>query len=78
VETARALAAHGAEVIGTARDLKKARGAPESFAGQFGERFLLVELDLASLASVRPYAVDPERARALWARSEELVGECFD
>ena len=24
------------------------------------------------------YAVDPDRARALWARSEELVGETFD
>jgi NAD(P)-dependent dehydrogenase (short-subunit alcohol dehydrogenase family) len=27
---------------------------------------------------VRAYAVDPERAAALWARSEELVGERFD
>ena len=26
---------------------------------------------------VRPYALDPERARALWARSEALVGERF-
>jgi NAD(P)-dependent dehydrogenase (short-subunit alcohol dehydrogenase family) len=26
---------------------------------------------------VRPYALDPERAKALWARSEELVGERF-
>ena len=26
---------------------------------------------------VRPYAVDPEHAKALWARSEELVGERF-
>ncbi len=26
---------------------------------------------------VRSYAVDPERAAALWARSEELVGESF-
>ena len=26
---------------------------------------------------VRSYALDPERARALWARSEELVGERF-
>ena len=26
---------------------------------------------------VRPYALDPERAKALWARSEELVGEHF-
>jgi hypothetical protein len=26
---------------------------------------------------VREYALDPERARALWAKSEELVGERF-
>lgn len=26
---------------------------------------------------VRPYALDPQRARALWARSEEMVGERF-
>jgi hypothetical protein len=26
---------------------------------------------------VRPYALDAERARALWAKSEELVGERF-
>ena len=26
---------------------------------------------------VRPYALDPERARALWAKSEEMVGERF-
>ena len=26
---------------------------------------------------VRPYALDPERAKALWAKSEELVGEHF-
>ena len=26
---------------------------------------------------VRPYALDPERAKALWAKSEEMVGERF-
>src|ERR1700723_3705899 len=26
---------------------------------------------------VRAYALDPERAKALWSRSEELVGERF-
>jgi hypothetical protein len=26
---------------------------------------------------VRPYAVDPEHAKALWAKSEEMVGERF-
>ena len=27
--------------------------------------------------SVRPYALDAERAKALWALSETLVGETF-
>ncbi len=26
---------------------------------------------------VRPYALDPDNARALWAKSEEMVGERF-
>ena len=30
-----------------------------------------------TFAGVRPYALDPERAKALWAKSEELVGERF-
>ena len=52
VETARALAAHGAEVIGAARDLDKARVATGPIRDAYGERFSLVKLDLASLASV--------------------------
>ena len=28
-------------------------------------------------AGVKPYALDPERAKALWAKSEEMVGEQF-
>mgnify|MGYP003632903747 FL=1 len=52
VETARALAAHGAEVVGAARDLAKAEGA----LAQAGAKIDLVELDLASLASVRACA----------------------
>jgi NAD(P)-dependent dehydrogenase (short-subunit alcohol dehydrogenase family) len=28
-------------------------------------------------AGVRAYALDPERAKALWAKSEEMVGETF-
>jgi NAD(P)-dependent dehydrogenase (short-subunit alcohol dehydrogenase family) len=53
VETARTLAAHGATVTGTARDLDKARGALAA-AGAGGIE--LVEMDLASLASVRAAA----------------------
>src|ERR1700749_3052824 len=58
VETARALVAHGAHVVGAARDLAKAERA----TGQVREavtkssKFELIALDLASLASVRACA----------------------
>jgi len=56
VETARSLAGHGAQVVGAARNLKKAEAATalvrkESAAK--GGSFELVELDLADLKSVR-------------------------
>ena len=53
VETARALKAHGAEVVGTARDLAKAEKALRA-AGAWP--IDLVEADLASLKSVRSAA----------------------
>ncbi len=58
VETARTLAAHGALVIGAARDLQKAHRATEPVraAAATGGGLELVELDLASLASVRACA----------------------
>jgi NAD(P)-dependent dehydrogenase (short-subunit alcohol dehydrogenase family) len=58
VETARTLAAHGAQVVGAARDLKKAEAATEQVRTQaaHGGGLELVELDLASLASVRACA----------------------
>lgn len=59
VETARVLAAHGADVVGAARDLAKAEGATavvrEAAAGSGGS-LALVELDLANLKSVRACA----------------------
>ncbi len=63
VETARAARAHGAEVIGTARDLAKAATA----LGEAGVDIEVLECDLASLDSVRACA------DALNAR-----GEAFD
>src|SRR6266481_3136067 len=59
VETARSLGAHGAQVVGAARDLKKAEAVSalvrkESAAN--GGNFELVELDLANLKSVRDCA----------------------
>ena len=55
VETARALAAHGAHVVGAARDLSKAQAATEPVREQAasGGSLELVQLDLASLDSVR-------------------------
>jgi len=58
VETARVLAAHGAQVVGAARDLTKAKMATEPVraAAAKGGGLELVELDLASLKSVRACA----------------------
>jgi len=55
VETARALAAHGAQVVGAARDLAKAERATAEVRAHAanGGGLELVELDLASLESVR-------------------------
>ena len=56
VETARSLAAHGAHVVGAARDLNKAKTATEQVlndAAANGGSLELVELDLANLKSVR-------------------------
>src|SRR5579863_4250320 len=69
IETARSLAAHGADVVGAARDLKKAEAATAQVrkdAAAAGGSFELA-LDLASLKSVR-------------ACADELVarGEAFD
>ncbi len=37
----------------------------------------VVEGDSLLRGGVRPYALDPEHAKALWAKSEEMVGETF-
>jgi NAD(P)-dependent dehydrogenase (short-subunit alcohol dehydrogenase family) len=50
VETARAAAAHGARVVGTARDLKK---AGQALAEHRDLNIEVVECDLASLRSIR-------------------------
>jgi NAD(P)-dependent dehydrogenase (short-subunit alcohol dehydrogenase family) len=59
VETARSLAAHGADVVGAARDLRKAEAVTAKVRGDAaaaGGTFELVALDLASLKSVRDCA----------------------
>ncbi len=70
IETARALAAHGAQVVGAVRDLVKAEAATAQVrrdAAATGGSFELVGLDLANLKSVRACA------DGLMAR-----GEAFD
>ncbi len=68
VETARSLVAHGAHVVGAARDLNKAaRAAAQAHAAaRKGGGFELIALDLASLASVR------RCADALLAKADPL------
>jgi len=59
VETARSLAAHGAEVVGAARDLAKAEAATAQVRGDaaaHGGSFELVAVDLGNLRSVRACA----------------------
>jgi NAD(P)-dependent dehydrogenase (short-subunit alcohol dehydrogenase family) len=59
VETARSLAAHGAHIVGAARDLTKTEAATTEVrkaAATGGGSFELIELDLASLKSVRACA----------------------
>lgn len=53
-ETARALVSHGADVVGTARNLDKAQAATRGVQG--AGSLDLIALDLASLASVRAAA----------------------
>jgi len=58
-----------AGVVATAHDV----------GGRYCEDCHVAELepDAAKRAGVKPYALDPERAKALWAKSEEMVGERF-
>jgi len=59
IETARSLAAHGADVVGAARDLPKAEAATvqvRADAAKAGGSLELIELDLAELKSVRACA----------------------
>lgn len=58
IETAHVLASHGAEIVGTARDLVKAEKAIAAAVADArnGGGIDLIGLDLASLASVRACA----------------------
>jgi NAD(P)-dependent dehydrogenase (short-subunit alcohol dehydrogenase family) len=52
--------------------------AAEAVGGRYCEDCHVADIvEGAGMRGVRPYALDPERARALWAKSEEMVGERF-
>ena len=72
LETARALASRGATVILACRDIAKGEEASDSIAatGATGGRPQVVQLDLASLASVRAAA---DEIRTHWPRLDLLI-----
>jgi NAD(P)-dependent dehydrogenase (short-subunit alcohol dehydrogenase family) len=56
---------------------------PDEIGGRYCENCHvttdITEADISAVSEgVRPYALDPKRAKALWAKSEEMVGERFD
>ena len=53
--------------------------APDAVGGVYCEDCHVAEISEGEgiRGGVRPYALDPERARALWAKSEDMVGETF-
>jgi len=55
-ETARAFAAHGANVIITARSTEKAARVVEMIREQTGKTVIIEELELGSIASIRAFA----------------------
>ena len=66
VETARTLVAHGAEVVGAARDVAKAEAATVAVRAAGEGLFSFLELNLAALSSVR------QAADALLERDEKF------
>jgi hypothetical protein len=51
----------------------------DDVGGRYCEDCHVAEIvpDPASRKGVKPYALDPEHAKALWAKSEEMVAERF-
>jgi NAD(P)-dependent dehydrogenase (short-subunit alcohol dehydrogenase family) len=51
----------------------------DDVGGRYCEDCHVAEIaaDPASRKGVKPYALDPERAKALWAKSERMVAERF-
>ncbi|RMF21898.1 MAG: SDR family NAD(P)-dependent oxidoreductase, partial [Deltaproteobacteria bacterium] len=70
-ETARALAAKGARVVVTARDMAKGESVVAGIRKSTGN-----DAEDAT-CGVRSYALDADAAKRLWKVSEEMLGEQF-
>jgi NAD(P)-dependent dehydrogenase (short-subunit alcohol dehydrogenase family) len=55
------------------------KATAEEVGGKYCEDCHVAEIvaDPAIRGGVQPYALDPDHAKALWAKSEEMVGESF-
>jgi hypothetical protein len=55
------------------------KATAEEVGGKYCEDCHVAEIvaDPAIRGGVQPYALDPDHAKALWAKSEEMVGETF-
>jgi NAD(P)-dependent dehydrogenase (short-subunit alcohol dehydrogenase family) len=53
------------------------RAPAELIGGHYCEDCHVADVAESGPGNVRPYAADPERAKAVWALSEKLVGESF-
>src|ERR1700704_5641886 len=51
--------------------------AADEVGGRYCEDCHVSQVTDGPISPVRPYALDPEHAKALWAKSEEMVGERF-
>ena len=57
--------------------------SPEEIGGRYCEncqvgRIIAADASTSAIsAGVRPYALDENNAKALWAKSEDMVGERF-
>ncbi len=51
----------------------------DAVGGRYCENCHVAELetDPEARSGIRPYALDPERAKVLWAKTEEIAGERF-
>jgi cytochrome c5 len=63
---------------GAATSVWAAAVAPgDLVGGRYCEDCHVADVTAKGGGGVRPYAIDPDRAKKLWAKTEELIGERF-